>query len=65
VPAPVVLVAEELSPAGLALLESSFEVRFTDGADRSKLLPALADAAGDIATAIGAGVARVVDLDGL
>ena len=43
-PAPVVLVAEELSPAGIALLESSFEVRFTDGADRGKLLPALADA---------------------
>jgi D-3-phosphoglycerate dehydrogenase / 2-oxoglutarate reductase len=44
VPAPVVLVTEELSPAGIALLEASFEVRFTDGADRSKLLPALADA---------------------
>jgi D-3-phosphoglycerate dehydrogenase / 2-oxoglutarate reductase len=44
VPAPVVLVAEELSRAGIALLESSFEVRYTDGADRSKLLPALADA---------------------
>jgi D-3-phosphoglycerate dehydrogenase / 2-oxoglutarate reductase len=44
VPAPVVLVAEELSPAGVALLESSFEVRFTDGADRSKLLTALTDA---------------------
>jgi D-3-phosphoglycerate dehydrogenase / 2-oxoglutarate reductase len=43
VPAPVVLVAEELSPAGIALLESSFEVRFTDGADRGQLLPALAD----------------------
>jgi D-3-phosphoglycerate dehydrogenase len=43
VPAPVVLVAEELSPAGIALLESSFEVRYTDGADRSKLLRALAD----------------------
>ncbi len=42
-PAPVVLVAEELSPAGIALLESSFEVRYTDGADRSRLLPALAD----------------------
>ncbi len=40
----VVLVAEELSPAGIALLESSYEVRHTDGADRSKLLPALADA---------------------
>jgi D-3-phosphoglycerate dehydrogenase / 2-oxoglutarate reductase len=43
VPAPVVLVAEELSPAGIALLESSFEVRYTDGADRTKLLSALAD----------------------
>ena len=43
VPAPVVLVAEELSPAGIALLEASFEVRYTEGADRSKLLPALAD----------------------
>jgi len=43
VPAPVVLVAEELSPAGIALLEASFEVRYTDGADRGKLLPALAD----------------------
>ena len=42
-PAPVVLVAEELSPAGIALLEASFEVRYVDGADRSKLLPALAD----------------------
>jgi len=44
VPAPVVLVAEELSPAGIALLEPSFEIRYTDGADRGKLLPALADA---------------------
>jgi D-3-phosphoglycerate dehydrogenase / 2-oxoglutarate reductase len=43
VPAPVVLVAEELSPAGIEILESSYEVRFTDGTDRSKLLPALAD----------------------
>ena len=43
-PAPVVLVAEELSPAGIALLESSFEVRYTDGEDRDELLAALADA---------------------
>ena len=42
-PAPVVLVAEELSPAGIALLDASFEVRYTDGADRGKLLAALAD----------------------
>ncbi|MFO7253580.1 MAG: phosphoglycerate dehydrogenase, partial [Actinomycetes bacterium] len=41
---PVVLVAEELSPAGLAVLEQDFEVRHTDGADRSALLPALAEA---------------------
>ncbi|MGO8960384.1 MAG: phosphoglycerate dehydrogenase [Streptosporangiaceae bacterium] len=43
-PAPVVLVAEELSPAGIGLLEAAFEVRYTDGADRSRLLPALGDA---------------------
>ncbi|HLX49913.1 MAG TPA: phosphoglycerate dehydrogenase [Streptosporangiaceae bacterium] len=41
---PIVLVAEELSPAGLALLEADYEVRHTDGADRAQLLPALADA---------------------
>lgn len=40
---PVVLVAEELSEAGLAVLGADFEVRQTDGADRSQLLPALAD----------------------
>ena len=39
---PVVLVAEKLSPAGIALLEEDFEVRHVDGADRSQLLPALA-----------------------
>ncbi|MFE1168829.1 phosphoglycerate dehydrogenase [Nocardiopsis sp. NPDC058789] len=38
---PVVLVAEKLSPAGIALLEEDFEVRHVDGADRSQLLPAL------------------------
>jgi len=44
-PAPIVLVAEELSPAGIAQLEAaSFEVRYTDGADRAALLPALAEA---------------------
>jgi D-3-phosphoglycerate dehydrogenase / 2-oxoglutarate reductase len=43
VPAPVVLVAEELSPAAIAQLESGFEVRYVDGADRAALLPALAD----------------------
>ena len=32
---PIVLVAEELSPAGIALLESDFEVRHSDGADRA------------------------------
>jgi D-3-phosphoglycerate dehydrogenase len=44
VPLPIVLVAEELSPAGLAQLETDFEVRYTDGADRAALLPALAEA---------------------
>ena len=42
--APIVLVAEELSPAGLAQLESGFDVRYADGADRDSLLPALAEA---------------------
>ena len=42
-PVPIVLVAEELSPAAVALLESDFEVRHVDGADRAELLPALAD----------------------
>jgi D-3-phosphoglycerate dehydrogenase / 2-oxoglutarate reductase len=41
VPKPVVLVAEELSPAAIAQLETDFEVRYVDGADRSALLPAL------------------------
>jgi D-3-phosphoglycerate dehydrogenase len=41
-PMPVVLVAEELSPAAIAQLESGFEVRYVDGSDRAALLPALA-----------------------
>jgi D-3-phosphoglycerate dehydrogenase len=44
VPRPIVLVAEELSPAGIAQLDSAFDVRYTDGSDRGRLLPALADA---------------------
>jgi D-3-phosphoglycerate dehydrogenase len=40
---PIVLVSEELSPAGIALLSEDFEVRTCDGADRSALLPALAE----------------------
>ena len=42
-PTPIVLVAEELSPAAIAQLESGFQVRHVDGADRTALLPALAD----------------------
>jgi D-3-phosphoglycerate dehydrogenase / 2-oxoglutarate reductase len=41
---PIVLIAEELSPAGIAQLESGFEIRYVDGADRAQLLPALAEA---------------------
>ena len=41
-PRPIVLVAEELSQAGLDLLTPDFEVRTVDGADRAALLPALA-----------------------
>jgi len=44
VPRPIVLVAEELSPAGIAQLGSAFDIRYADGSDRGQLLPALADA---------------------
>src|SRR6478736_3622869 len=40
---PVVLIAEELSPATIEALGPDFEVRSVDGADREALLPALAD----------------------
>jgi len=39
---PVVLIAEELSPATLAALGPDFEVRNCNGADRTELLAALA-----------------------
>jgi D-3-phosphoglycerate dehydrogenase / 2-oxoglutarate reductase len=38
---PIVLITEELSPAGIAVLESDFEIRHADGADREQLLAAL------------------------
>ncbi|GGI47376.1 D-3-phosphoglycerate dehydrogenase [Agromyces flavus] len=41
---PVVLIAEELSPATVDALGPDFEVRNVDGTDRSALLAALADA---------------------
>ena len=41
---PVVLIAEELSPATVAALGSDFDVRNVDGTDRPALLSALADA---------------------
>ncbi|WP_417218697.1 phosphoglycerate dehydrogenase [Arthrobacter sp.] len=40
---PVVLLAEELSPATVQALGPDFEVRSTDGSDRSQLLAAIAD----------------------
>lgn len=43
-PAPVVLVAEELSPAAVTQLEADFNVRHVDGTDRPALLAALATA---------------------
>jgi D-3-phosphoglycerate dehydrogenase len=39
---PVVLVAEELAPSAMQVLDTDFEVRSVDGADRAALLPALA-----------------------
>ena len=41
---PVVLIAEELSPATIAALGPDFEVRNVDGTDRPALLAAVADA---------------------
>jgi D-3-phosphoglycerate dehydrogenase len=41
---PVVLIAEELSPATIAALGPDFEVREVDGTDRPALLAAVADA---------------------
>ena len=40
-PAPVVLIAEDLSPAAIRQLEADFDVRYADGADRGALLAAL------------------------
>jgi D-3-phosphoglycerate dehydrogenase len=44
VPKPVVLIAEELSPATIDALGPDFDVRHVDGTDRPALLAALADA---------------------
>jgi D-3-phosphoglycerate dehydrogenase len=41
---PVVLIAEELSPATVEALGPDFEIRSCDGADRGQLLEAIADA---------------------
>ncbi|GHE76176.1 phosphoglycerate dehydrogenase [Streptomyces lavendulocolor] len=42
-PKPVVLIAEQLSPATVEALGPDFEIRHCNGADRSELLPAIAD----------------------
>ncbi|MDQ6686955.1 MAG: phosphoglycerate dehydrogenase [Actinomycetota bacterium] len=41
---PVVLIAEELSPATVEALGPDFEIRYCDGADRGELLAAIAEA---------------------
>jgi D-3-phosphoglycerate dehydrogenase len=41
---PVVLIAEELSPATVEALGPDFEIRYCDGADRSSLLTAIGEA---------------------
>jgi D-3-phosphoglycerate dehydrogenase len=40
---PVVLIAEELSPATVEALGPDFEIRHVNGADRAELIPAIAD----------------------
>src|SRR5699024_3556290 len=44
VPKPVVLITEELSPATIEALGGDFEIRHTEGADRSQLLTAITQA---------------------
>jgi D-3-phosphoglycerate dehydrogenase len=41
---PVVLIAEELSPATVEALGPDFEIRHCNGADRAELIPAIAEA---------------------
>lgn len=41
---PVVLIAEELSPATINVLGDGFEIRHCNGADRAELLPAISEA---------------------
>ncbi len=41
---PVVLIAEELSPATVEALGPDFEIRHCNGADRAELLSAIVDA---------------------
>ena len=43
-PKPIVLIAENLSPATIDALGGDFEIRHTDGADRSQLLDSIVDA---------------------
>lgn len=40
---PIVLIAEELSPATIEALGPDFEIRHCNGADRAELIPAIAD----------------------
>ena len=48
---PVVLIAEELSPATLEALGPDFEIRNCDGANRAELLGALAAGVDEIGRA--------------
>ena len=40
---PIVLIAEELSPATLSVLGDGFEIKHCNGADRAELMQAIAD----------------------
>lgn len=41
---PIVLIAEELSPATISVLGDGFEIKFCNGADRDELIPAIESA---------------------
>src|SRR5260370_93937 len=60
---PVVLIAEELSPATVDALGPDFEVRIVDGTDRPALLAALSDSDAILVRSATKGGAKVVASD--
>ena len=65
---PIVLIAEELSPATVGALGSGFDIRHVDGTDRNALLEAVAGARALLvrsATSVDAEVIAAADAAGV